>query len=212
MPLLNSSNRVIPRWRRKNNRDLCWRHRHTSFILNLFSPERERGRRMAWLFMPILRSGLRTFNESAEEREEIEELPYRCMRGKDEVRQTDIDWTFFHRPVTLRDRTERGKRVGKGDEEQVSETTSGEANFSSRFSRIILGKKGLSIEKFLDGWCAYFVALHVKRLWKGRRSPFRAPASKGIWILAVSSNLYVPRWNVPCVLLRTEHKAHRGTR
>jgi len=58
------------------------------------------------------------------------------MRGKDEVRQTDIDWTFFHRPVTLRDRkgVERGTR-------EVSETTSGEANFSSRFSRIILEKK-----------------------------------------------------------------------
>lgn len=43
MSLRNSSNRVIPEIRRKNNRDLCWRHRHTSFwnyIKLVFSPEK----------------------------------------------------------------------------------------------------------------------------------------------------------------------------
>lgn len=126
------------------------------------------------------------------------------MRGKDEVRQTDIDWTFFHRPVTLR------RRMRWGREGEVSETTSGEANFSSRFSRIILKKKKKNFQLKVFRRLVARIPSHFT--WSGferRDSRLSGPASESIWILAVSSNLYACRIeNVPCVLLQTGHKAY----
>lgn len=94
-------------------------------------------------------------------------------RGTRTVRQRGIDWTFFHRPMTL----------GK-----VSETTSGETNFSSRFSRIIL--KNFPPKVFRRLGRAFHVASREAAL-KGETAAF-GPASKSIWILAISLNLYAP--------------------
>lgn len=197
---------------RKNNRDLCWRHRHTSFILNLFSPEGERERGMAWLFMPILRSGLRTFNESVEERGDRGSSISAVYAGQGRGAANRY-WLDVLSSSSDFARQERGggEGVERGTRE-VSETTSGEANFSSRFSRIILEKKGLSIQSFPTAGARISSRFTWSGFERGDGRPSGLPASKGIWILVVSSNLYVPRWNVPCVLLRTEHKAHRGTR
>lgn len=136
---------------------------------------------MAWLFMPILRSGLRTFNESAEERGDRKKfhIGRRSMRGKDEVRQTDIDWTFFHRPVTL-----RGKIGWTGVEREGRERSrKGKFRKPLAAKRIFLPvlvesswkkkKKNFPSKVFRRLVRAYSVALHVKRLWKERQSPFR---------------------------------------
>lgn len=83
------------------------------------------------------------------------------------MRQTDIDWTFFHRPVTLR------RRMGWEREGEVSETTSGEANFSSRFSRIILKKKKKTFNpKFSDGWWRVFRRTSRGAALKGETADF----------------------------------------
>ena len=78
--------------------------------------------------------------------------------------------------------------------EKVSETTSGEANFSSRFSRIIL--KNFSPKVFQRLGRAFHVASRETAL-KGETA-FGPTASKSIWILTISSNLYI-LWNTTSV-------------